>query len=172
MQKTILILLSVTFSSSSFSQSIKDLDFLIGTWKIVETIYPGTEKEYQEVGTRTCEYYLNGSFIKCESVTVDQRNQRERFYSYIINYDKKENCFRATNFAHDFPLHGQFKWFLDKENERIIAITPKNVIEDRFFRATISYADRDKLVWNGWASVFEKDKEWIQIFTDVTTKIN
>nr|WP_299171516.1 hypothetical protein [uncultured Allomuricauda sp.] len=172
MQKTILILLSVTFSSSLFSQSIKDLDFLIGTWKIVETIYPGTEKEYQEVGTRTCEYYLNGSFIKCESVTVDQRNQRERFYSYIINYDKKENCFRATNFAHDFPLHGQFKWFLDKENERIIAITPKNVIEDRFFRATISYADRDKLVWNGWASVFEKDKEWIQIFTDVTTKIN
>lgn len=172
MQKSILIVLFITVSSSCFSQSIKDLDFLIGTWKIVETIYPGTEKEYQEIGTRTCEYYLNGSFIKCESITVDERNQRERFYSYIINYDKREDCFRATNFAHDFPLHGQFKWFLDKENERIIAITPKNVIEDRFFRATISYADRDKLVWNGWASVFEKDKEWIQIFNDVTTKIN
>ncbi|WP_420603260.1 hypothetical protein [Flagellimonas sp.] len=171
MQKTILFLFFITISSSSFSQSIKDLDFLIGKWKIVETIYPGTEKEYQEIGTRTCGYYLNGSFIKCESKTVDQRNQRERFYSYIINYDKKENCFRATNFAHDFPLHGQFKWFLDKENDRIIAITPKNVIEDRFFRATISYANRDKLVWNGWASVFEKDKEWMQVFNDVTTRL-
>lgn len=171
MQKTILTLLFITFSSTSFSQSIKDLDFLIGTWKIVETIYPGTEKEYQELGTRTCEYYLNGRFIKCESKTIDQRNQRERFYSYVINYDKKEKCFRATNFAHDFPLHGQFKWFLDEENERIIAITPKNVIEDRFFRATISYANRDKLVWDGWASVFEKNKEWVQIFNDVTTRV-
>ncbi len=172
MQKPILALLFIIVSLSSYSQSIKDLDFLIGKWKIVETIYPGTEKEYQEIGTRTCEYYLNGNFIKCESNTVDQRNQRERFYSYVINYDKREDCFRATNFAHDFPLHGQFKWFLDKENERIIAITPKNVIEDRFFRATISYANRDELIWNGWASIFEKDKEWFQIFNDVTTKID
>ncbi|MGW9684829.1 hypothetical protein [Flagellimonas sp. 2504JD1-5] len=171
MQKTILILLFITFSSSSFSQSIKDLDFLIGTWKVVETILPGTEKAYQEIGTRTCSYYLNGSFIKCESETVIQKNGRKRYYSYIINYDKKENCFRATNFANDFPLHGQFKWFLDKENKRIIAITPKNVIEDRFFRATISYANKDKLVWNGWASVFKKDKDWKQIFNDVATRV-
>ncbi|WP_190810635.1 hypothetical protein [Flagellimonas sp. S3867] len=171
MQKPIIIFLFVTMSSFSFSQSIKDLDFLIGTWKIVETIYPGTDKEYQEIGTRTCKYYLNGNFIKCESETMVQKNGRKRHYSYVINYDKKENCFRATNFAHDFPLHGQFKWFLDKENERIIAITPKNVIEDRFFRATISYADKNRLVWNGWASVFEKDKDWTQIFNDVTTRV-
>lgn len=171
MQKTFLVSLALIFSTSLFSQSIKDLDFLIGSWKVVETIYPGTEKEYQEIGTRTCEYYLNGSFIKCESETEVQKNGHKRFYSYVINYDKKEGCFRATNFAHDFPLHGQFKWFLDKENQRIIAITPKNVIEDRFFRAVISYEDPNKLVWNGWASVFKKDKDWIQIFNDVTTKI-
>lgn len=171
MQKTILLSLALIYCLTSYSQSIQDLDFLIGKWKIVETIYPGTEKEYQEIGTRTCGYYLNGSFIKCESETVIQKNGHKRFYSYIINYDKKEGCFRATNFAHDFPLHGQFKWYLDKENQRIIAITPKNVIEDRFFRATISYSDPNKLVWDGWASVFKKDKDWLQVFNDVATRL-
>nr|WP_299382562.1 hypothetical protein [Allomuricauda sp.] len=171
MRKSILITLAFVLGNYSFSQSINDLDFLIGSWKIVETIYPGTERAYQEIGTRNCEYYLNGKFIKCDSETTVQVNGRKRYYSYIINYDSKENCFRATNFAHDFPLHGQFKWFLDKEDKRIIAITPKNVIEDRFFRATISYADSNKLVWNGWASVFEGDKDWVQIFNDVATKI-
>ena len=155
-----------------FSQSITDLDFLIGKWTIEETIYPGTEKEYQEKGTRICEYYLNGTFIKCESETVVQKNGKKRYYTYVINYDKRENCFRATNLAHDFPLHGHFKWFLDDQNQRIIAITPKNVIEDRFFRGTISYADKDSIVWKGWASVFKEDKDWQHIFTDITKKTN
>ena len=171
MKKSILPLLLMITSAPLFSQSINDLDFLIGTWKIEETIYPGTEREYQEIGTRTCEYYLNGSFIKCESSTVVQKNGKKRHYAYVINYDKRENCFRATNMANDFPLQGQFKWFLDEKNQRIIAITPKNVIEDRFFRGTISYKHRDSLVWKGWASVFKKDKDWEHVFTDITTKI-
>lgn len=170
MQKSFFILSFILISHSSFSQSIKDLGFLIGNWKVVETIYPGTDKEYQEIGTRSCEYYLNGSFIKCESLTVDQRNERERAYAYIINYHKKEDVFLVTSLSHDFPLHGQHKWFLDKEKQRLNAISPKNVIEDRFFRATISYADKNRLVWNGWSSKFLNDKEWAQIFNDVTTK--
>ncbi|MEQ9404722.1 MAG: hypothetical protein RIM99_14110 [Cyclobacteriaceae bacterium] len=167
-----LLVISLTFFSLSTinAQSILDLDFLIGTWEVVETIYPGTEKEYQEKGTRTCEYYLNGAFIKCESATTDLKRNRKRHYSYVINYDKKEQCYWATSFANDFPLHGLHKWFLDKENEQIIAISPKNVIEDRFFRGTISYKNRNQLVWNGWASVFLEDKEWKQIFNDVATK--
>lgn len=152
------------------AQSIKDLDFLIGEWDVLERIFPGTDKEYQEKGTRVCEYYLNGSFIKCESATVVSTSGKERYYTYVINYDERENCFRATNLANDFPLQGQFKWFLDKENKRILAITPKNVIEDRFFRATISYADPDKLVWNGWRSKWLEDKEWKQVFNDVATR--
>jgi len=169
--KTILIIaLGILASTSLRAQSIKDLDFLIGSWDVLETIYPGTDRAYQEKGTRVCEYYLNGSFIKCESSTVVSTSGKKRFYAYIINYDSREDCFRATNFANDFPLQGQFKWFLDKENEQILAITPKNVIEDRFFRGTISYADKNKLIWNGWSSKFLEDKEWKQVFNDVATK--
>ena len=152
------------------SQSIQDLDFLIGEWDLTETIYPGEPKEYQETGTRTCSYYLDGSFIKCESETTVSTSGKKRTYAYHINYDAREKCFRATNFANDFPLQGQFVWYLDEENKRIIAITPKNVIEDRFFRATISFADPNELVWEGWASVFLEEKEWTQVFRDVATR--
>ena len=166
-------MLITSFMMVSFllrSQSITDLDFLIGEWDIVETIYPGSDKEYQEMGTRTCSYYLDNRFIKCESSTTVSKNGKSRKYAYYINHDKKENCFRATNFAHDFPLHGQFVWYLDSANARIIAITPKNVVPDRFFRGTISFKDKNRLVWEGWSSKFQGDKEWEQIFEDVATK--
>ena len=69
-------------------QSIRDLDFLIGEWEVTETIYPGQPKEYQETGTRTCSYYLDGTFIKCESETIVSTSGRKRTYAYYINYDK------------------------------------------------------------------------------------
>lgn len=152
------------------AQSITDLDFLIGTWEITETILPNSEKQYQERGTRICEYYLNGAFIKCESKTSTSHG-KEREYVYLINYDQNENCFWATALASDFSLHGLHQWFLDPENNLIRAITPKNVNGDRFFRGTISYGNNNLLIWDGWASKFDKDKDWIQIFRDVARKI-
>lgn len=123
------------------AQSIKDLDFLIGTWDISETIYPNTDKAWQEPGIR-----------KCESKTKVSTSGKKRYYAYLINYDKKEKCFWVTSLANDFPLHGKHKWYLDKEKKLINAISPINVTKDRFFRGPISYKDKDKIVWNGWAS--------------------
>ncbi len=171
MNKTVLTTLLVSIALSCPGQSIKDLDFLIGTWEVEETILPGRDNEYQEKGTRTCEYYLDGSFIKCEASTVITHTGKKRTYAYYINYDQKEDCFWATNFANDFPLHGLHQWFLDQENQQLIAITPKNVNGDRFFRGTISYANKNQIIWDGWSSRFRaSDKAWQHIFHDVATK--
>ncbi len=171
LKKIVLATLFAAMVLPSTGQSIEDLDFLIGTWEVEETIFPGRDNEYQEKGTRTCAYYLNGSFIKCEASTVVTHTGKKRAYAYYINYDQKEDCFWATNFANDFPLHGLHQWFLDKEHQQLIAVTPKNVLGDRFFRGTISYANKDQIVWNGWSSRFRaSDKEWQHIFHDVATK--
>jgi len=171
MNKTVLTTLLVSIALSCPGQSIKDLDFLIGTWEVEETILPGRDNEYQEKGTRTCEYYLDGSFIKCEASTVVTHTGKKRTYAYYINYDAKEDCFWATNFANDFPLHGLHQWFLDKENQQINGAAPQNVNKDRFFKHTISYANRDRLIWEGWSSKFKaSDKAWQHIFHDVATK--
>lgn len=171
MKKPITIILAFALTGSIHAQSIKDLDFLIGRWKVTETLYPGTEKQWQENGTRECEYYLDGQFIKCESSTVDSRNQKTRTYVYFMNYDKKCDCFRVTSLAHDFPLHGQHEWYLDRENKRVLAISPVNVTRDRFFRGTISFENPNRLVWKGWASIYKNDMEWTQIFEDVVDKL-
>ncbi len=152
------------------AQSIRDLDFMIGSWDITETIFPGTDREYQEKGVRTCSYYLGDQFIKCESETTISKSGRKRYYAYFFNYDEKENCYWATNLAHDFPLHGQQKWYLNKEQKLLQAISPKNVIGDRFFRATVSYAEPNQITWKGWRSKWDEDKAWQQVFHDVATK--
>ncbi|MEQ9298204.1 MAG: hypothetical protein RIF33_06565 [Cyclobacteriaceae bacterium] len=170
MKNIITMTFALLASTMLHAQDIKDLDFLIGSWEITETLYPGTERTWQEKGRRTCEYWLDGQFIKCESVTIDQRNNNQRTYAYLFNYHEKEGCFLVTSVAHDFPLHGQHKWFLNKDKKVINAISPKNVIEDKFFRATISYADPNRIVWNGYQSKFLEEKAWTQVFNDVTVK--
>lgn len=152
------------------AQSIKDLDFLIGDWKVKETLFPGTDKSHTEEGTRTCAYYLNDSFIRCESSTVSSKTGKRRAYTYVINYDKKEACYWVTAFSNDFPKHDKQQWFLDKETEQIIAIIPRSVFNNRFFRATISFKDPNRLVWDGWYSKFRDDREWKYIMNDVATK--
>ncbi|MDW3195623.1 MAG: hypothetical protein R8G66_24820 [Cytophagales bacterium] len=169
MQRLIFLVL-IGVGTSLQAQSIKDLDFLIGEWEVLETIYPGTDKAYTESGTRRCEYYLNNSYIKCESATTPTRTGKTRYYAYLINYDHKNDCFWATGLANDFPLQSHHQWFLDKESQEIRAITPRNVNGDRFFRGTISFADPNKLVWNGWRSRFKGEKEWEQVFNDIATK--
>ena len=171
MTKITLALLWASLAVAGSGQSIQHLDFLIGTWEVEETILPGRENAYQEKGTRTCTYYLDSSFIKCEASTVVKHTGKKRTYAYYINYDEKEDCYWATNFANDFPLHGLHQWFMDEAKKQLIAITPKNVNGDRFFRGTISFADKDQIIWDGWSSKFRaSDKAWQHIFHDVATR--
>lgn len=150
---------------------IRDLDFLIGRWHIDETILPGQAREYRERGTRECRYELGGAFIRCDSETTISTSGRKREYAYLISYDEKGNCFWATALASDFPRHALHQWHLDLERREVRAITPQSVNGDRFFRGVISFADRDRIVWQGWASRFAGDKEWELIFRDVARRI-
>lgn len=161
---------AVFFLQKASAQNIKDLDFLIGTWQVEETIYPGTDKEYQEKGTRTCSYYLKEAFIKCESVTQVSTSGRERHYVYFITWNERDGFFQAINLAHDFPRPGVFQWYLDKEKQLITMVAPKSVIDTQFFRATMSYANPKQLIWQGWLSKFSEDKAWEQVFRDVASK--
>lgn len=95
--------------------------------------------------TRTCRYYLNGSSIKCEAKTTASTNGKFRKYVYLINYNKKENCFWVTSLANDYPLHTLQKLILNNEEKMINTIT-QNIGGDRFFRNVPSYIDKDKLI--------------------------
>lgn len=170
MNKIALFNILVSIVTLSSAQSINDLDFLIGDWKVNETLFPGTDKSYTENGSRTCAYYLDNSYIRCESATISSKNGKKRYYTYLINYDKMEDCFWVTALSNDFPKHDKQQWFLDRENEQINVIIPKSVFNNQFFRATISFKDPNHLVWDGWYSKFRGDREWQHIMNDVARR--
>ncbi len=168
--KKYFVLVLLIWSHHADAQSIKDLDFLIGQWTVNETLFPGTDHSYTENGSRVCTYYLEDSFIRCESSTLSSKTGKKRAYTYLINYDEQQDCFWVTALSNDFPKHDKQQWFLDKENEQILAIIPRSVFNNQFFRATISFKDRNRLVWDGWYSQFRGDREWRYIMNDVAVK--
>ncbi len=171
-QRSIISTVFVTLTSLSLNaQSIKDLNFLIGKWKVEETMFPGTERSYLERGIRTCEYFLDNSFIHCETQTTNSKTGKQRTYAYLINYDYDLGCFTAAVIANDFPKIGIDQWHLNKKAKEIRIVSPRAVKPDRFFRGVLSYDDRDQLVWNYWASLFASEKEWKQIFNEVSVRI-
>ncbi len=170
MNKITLFIVLVSMATMTSAQSINDLDFLIGHWEVKETLFPGTDKSYTENGSRVCEYYLDNRFIRCESSTVSSKTGKNRYYTYLINYDENEDCYWVTALSNDFPKHDKQQWFLDSENEQIVVIIPKSVFNNQFFRATISFSDRNQLVWDGWYSRFRGDLEWKHIMNDVAIR--
>ena len=86
------------------AQSIKDLGFLIGKWEVSEIVYAGTDKEYIETGSRECAYYMDGSWIKCE--TMGKRHGRDRSYTFLINYHPEKKYFQFLSLSGDYPDFG------------------------------------------------------------------
>lgn len=163
-------LLVLGFESGQ-AQSIKDLDFLIGTWEVEETLYPGTDKEYKEKGTRSCEYYMLDSFIKCEAETTVSKTGKNRVYVYLINYNKWGEYYQAINFSNDYPAYSHQQWYLDVDKKEIRIVMPENAKKDRFFRSKISFKNPDRMIWEGWQSRFDEEKEWFYVFKDVGERV-
>ncbi len=171
-QRSIFFTVFVALTSLSLhAQSIKDLDFLIGKWKVEETMFPGTERSYLERGFRTCNYFLENSCIHCETQTTNSKTGVQRTYAYIINYDYDLGCFTAAVIANDFPKIGIDQWYLDKKAKEIRIVSPRAVKPDRFFRGVLSYDNRDQLVWNYWSSFFAGEKEWKHTFNEVSVRM-
>ncbi len=138
---TILFMIfGVTLASA---QSIQDLNFLVGKWEVSEIVYAGTDKEYIETGSRECGYYLDGSYIKCE--TQGLRKGRDRWYTFLINYDSNEKYYRILSLSSDYPEVGMSAWEIDSSAQ---------IIKGRSLQGygsihRLDFRDRDKIIWQG-----------------------
>ena len=93
MKKLATILVIVISMNSIYSQSIKDLDFLIGTWQVRED---NTDKGWWETSTRVGKYVLKGNFIELKAESIDS-NGRKREYAWYFHYNKKAKQFEMTS---------------------------------------------------------------------------
>lgn len=94
-----------SMSEISFAEpKTSDLDFLIGTWKIEARLSPGTEREVQENGTRTCSYTMGEAYIVCRdeverTMGGEKLNPRigYNYHNYNAIYEVYESIFLNSN---------------------------------------------------------------------------
>jgi hypothetical protein len=65
---------------SGVAGSAADMSFLIGTWNVTETIYPGEEREYVEVSVRSCAWSVADTYTFCRNVASGRGRQRETWF--------------------------------------------------------------------------------------------
>ena len=90
----LLIILSMIINRAfSQDQSIKDLEFLIGTWEVRED---NEEKTWWEESTRTGRYALDSTYIELNCTAVSSGG-KERTYLWLIHYNNKVKQFEMVS---------------------------------------------------------------------------
>jgi hypothetical protein len=163
----ILTILSIHLKTAK-AQSIDDLKFLIGTWEVNEVIYPGTEKEFTESGTRTCAYFVDSTYIQC--ITNATNKYRERTYVMMFNYAKKYNKYIVTSLFSDHSFQGVYEWYLDSAKQTIQCISPLEPNEDEFYRGDISISE-NQLIWKGFKTTFRNNRTWESVYIETSTRL-
>ena len=111
------LLLSTLFVQSQNKHTIKDLDFLIGTWEVefdwYDTHKPGSKPEFSEKGTMVCSYDLDyrgtKKFIFCRSSLDTNEGRlkgRYRETLAVIQWSKFSNSFEKTGVFSNWPSTG------------------------------------------------------------------
>ncbi len=143
MTRFFIIIYVVFVNTNTNAQSIRDLDFLVGRWEVSEIVFAGTDREYTETGSRECSYYLDGSYIKCETQGI--RKGRNRSYTFLINYESEKEYFRLLSLSSDYPDVGMSAWEIDSEAQ---------IIKGRGLQGygsihRLDFRDRNKIIWQG-----------------------
>jgi hypothetical protein len=154
------MVLTTGLYSSISSQSIRDLDFLIGSWNVREVVYADTPKEYIETGKRECLFYLDSAYIKCETKAIRKGKNRE--YTFLYNYVKETDEFRLFKFSSDFDAYGIKSW---KINQEAKVIEEEDKTGYQFIGAS-SFVDKNRIIWKGWAPKIGQDPELELIYTE------
>lgn len=126
--------------------SIKDLQFLIGTWEAVER---NKENTWWEKCTRTGTYMLDSTYIKLESVAVASTG-KQRTYSFMIHYDKTAGHFEMIGMYSNWPkIRVEFlDWDSESRTIRLQSKPDGGEYSERV--GTIKFNEKfDSYVWTG-----------------------
>ncbi|MEQ8906250.1 hypothetical protein [Ekhidna sp.] len=83
----------VTAQENTNSPSIRDLDFLIGTWEVRED---NEEKEWWEESIRKGSYILDSTYIELSAIAISSSG-KERTYLWLIHYNAKDQQFEMLS---------------------------------------------------------------------------
>lgn len=93
--------LVVTTACNAQHPSIKDLEFLIGTWETEEHSKTG---DWWEKSTRSGTYILDAQYIQLESSSISSTGKR-RTYRFLIHYDNRSKRFEMISIYSNYPKY-------------------------------------------------------------------
>lgn len=86
----LVLLLAPVRAAHAEDLMVRLVDEFTGTWSTQETIFPGTDREYVERGTRVCSSILDGAYIQCTSQSTAKEKLREYLFYINVNHDSDE----------------------------------------------------------------------------------
>ena len=170
-KKTLLVITLFFSLLNAFSQqkSIKDLDFLIGTW---ETREDNVEEGWWETSTREIKYTLKGNFIELKANSIDS-NSRKREYFWYINYNKKTEQFEMVSMFSNWHKT-QFDILVWDSKQRRLTIRNKPESENEFherFGEIIFNKNFDEYTWKGENKYGDRNKPSIWTYIEIGSRI-
>ena len=148
------------------SQSIRDLDFLIGDWKLKELVHDQPGNSEPDYGERNCRYDLGNTYIRCESKVI--AGDDEITFTFFFNYSETRKVFKRYGFFSHRSGIAEDVGFINGDSLHLIS-EPQG--RRNFHRTTMLFADRDHIVWQGWTSDYRSGKEWKLAFTEEATRV-
>ncbi|WP_370090118.1 hypothetical protein [Ekhidna sp.] len=158
------------FAQDSSEQSIQDLEFLIGTWKVRED---NKEKTWWEESTRIGSYILDSTYIELSAFAVTSTGKK-RTYLWLIHHNKKTQQFEMISmFSNWYKM--QFDKLNWDSNNRILIIQSggdpgSNEYHDRYGELVFD-EDFNGYVWNGRNKYGDESNPSIWEYVEKGTKV-
>lgn len=139
------LLLGMTASGAPKTQSIRDLDWLIGSWDFVDV---SVTRKYRETGTRTCSYTLDEKYLVCQSIGTSQSG-KERTYIFFLNYNSIDDRFEMVAMFGDYPRKNLYIVEVSENGHRL-DLKNSTWTDDGLTKnneATLTYDGESQYVW-------------------------
>jgi len=136
----------VTTACNAQHSSIKDLEFLIGTWQTEEHNKAG---DWWEKSTRIGTYILDDQYIQLESSSISSTGKK-RTYRFLIHYDNKVKQFEMICIYSNYPKYRTELLELDKQGRRLLLRSKPTDDEFSERTGTMEFnADFTEYTWTG-----------------------
>lgn len=100
-----IVAVSVLYATQLHAEeaSTKDFDFLIGAWSLEATAQPESDAPRQSEGEKVCAYFLDTSYVKCES-TLTNANGSVRTAGSLHNYNRIYSYHESLYYSSTWPI--------------------------------------------------------------------
>jgi hypothetical protein len=134
-------------AQAAAATEIKRLSWLVGHWSYQDASVDSVAA-YRDAGTRTCDWALDGAYIRCES--VGRAGDRDRRYLFYFNYNWLDGRFEMVALNSDYPRKTVYTIEVSEDGRQLELLGPQTARRSGGSSqswATITYNGTTEMRW-------------------------